>query len=551
MYGTTVASPRRAVRVSWPASTGTTNTSPRARAHRRAATTTAALRPRGAVSTFPVYSHGFSLRLRLTATHERIAAGLAALGLSQAGKKRTWIDESTACRSRWVMRGSVWLSGRSPRNKRLPLRAFNIEHGTHLYVLAVERDARGTYVDVSGVRDQDPYTVLEEAMGLTADEHEVAYWRQLERYVVLSPPDAHRLADALGAEPVRGRGRLARKEYLVRDHEVPVVFGVRRHATAVLSVYRVVGGATAPYRAELVVRGRRADPTHLREEDGVKLEAALRAIVAEHGLDPLPKPSRWEPFDPDDQVTYDPDVGRLHAGNYRGRKPKTPTDAECHTPLAIKVWEAPPSTVDIDRLPPDAGVSATSRDDGVVRGRGDEGSLHHSPSPRTPYTSLVDELVTLPDGFISEVILDGDVPPHRVVSSLLDRSPETHVLYLGLDGAIPLPLMELMVTRSTNNPEAETVVLVVDPLVPSGVVSAMLEDLRPAHERDGGHLVLITCDRRGTWRPHPRDARSTVASARFYAHMRYRAAGPGRWVALKDERHGRAGRSVGSPHRRS
>lgn len=529
-----------------------------------------------------VYHHGFSVRLCLTASPERTAAGLAALGLPppEGSRQRTWIDTSTgAGRRRWTMRGSAWLSGRSPRNKKLPLRSFNIAHGLHLYVLAVEQAVDGTaYLDLSGVRERDVSEVVECVMGLNADEHQVAYWRQVERYVVLSPPDAHALAAALGSSPSRGRGRLARKEYLVRDWPVAVTLGVRRRATATLSVYRIRGGATAAYRMEVSVRGNRANRSHLRESDGDVLEAALLAFVAEHGLSPLPKPNRWEPRDPaDDAVVYDPEHGRIHAGYYRGKKPRIQALPDCHTPLPVRIWQAPVRDEEVGEVEGVPGVSAPSLSSGegedddsistltqvptsptsLLTHDDDEGESTTYLSLPTGGTSkcpssvcgvLTQELLSLPSGFVAEVILDGDAPPHRLVSDLLGASNSpVSVAYLGPEDAIPLPLAELMTSRHTTRLEAHDMVLVVDPLVPKSVVSLLVEEWRQVLETGGGRLVLVTCDARSTWRPLARDHRSTGGQgARYFTHQRYRACAgrKGGWVVLKDEAEGRAGRVI-------
>lgn len=103
-----------------------------------------------------------------------------------------------------------------------------------------------------------------------------------------------------------------------------------------------------------------------------------------------------------------------------------------------------------------------------------------------------------------------------------------------------------MLERSTTPPEADTTRRVVDPPVPSAVVSRILGLTRADRERSGGRVILITAERRLVGRPFARDLRSMVGSARFCAHQRYRASASSweGWVVLKGDKEGRTGRRL-------
>ena len=155
------------------------------------------------------------------------------------------------------------------------------------------------------------------------------------------------------------------------------------------------------------------------------------------------------------------------------------------------------------------------------------------------------------------MILGGDEDPARLVESICTESTRSvNICYIGPEDELPRSLSELMVEYGSDD-DARLVVFVVDPMMfseadgerQSGVVSSLVQDLRPFLELGGGRIVLVTVDDRSPWHPAPRDMGSTVASATFYAHQRYRVERD-QVLVIKDEREGRSGRILWSWYKR-
>lgn len=88
-----------------------------------------------------------------------------------------------------------------------------------------------------------------------------------------------------------------------------------------MSIYRILNGATAVWKAELMVRvPSKGTPMALSERDTVR--QVLERLLGEHEVQPVAKPSRWEPDDPEDDVWQNAPGPRLRAAQYRGSKPE-------------------------------------------------------------------------------------------------------------------------------------------------------------------------------------------------------------------------------------
>jgi hypothetical protein len=247
--------------------------------------------------------------------------------------------------TRYILRGSTWLTGRLPKNPRLPFADLNKKWRTHLYSLSFEIKGHEVYVDLAGVRHDDIRQIMQVVLGLDRKDYEVMYYRTLERFMVLLPHQAHKLAVGLGAVPRNGAGRDAGKTYMVKDFEVPIPVVIRKRtkSTAHLVVYRVRKGATAAYKVEVRLRGKRRDREEFHEQDIEKLDKVLLDLVTEHGLATIPKPARWEPRTFTTSVErgpFDPYIRQLPEKAWRG--PRVPervkrTVLECHTPDTVRL----------------------------------------------------------------------------------------------------------------------------------------------------------------------------------------------------------------------
>jgi len=157
----------------------------------------------------PIYAHGYSLRVELLLPPEEADGALAHLGWPdpEGDWRRCQVNGAT----RWIMRGTTFLTQRKPRNQKLALAKRNKTWKTNIYSLQVERGDNNklatTWLDIHGVRRGDVDRLLQSVMGLERTAYRVAYYRAAERYVALDPVEAIRLADALCCTPISGRGR--------------------------------------------------------------------------------------------------------------------------------------------------------------------------------------------------------------------------------------------------------------------------------------------------------------------------------------------------------
>jgi hypothetical protein len=449
----------------------------------------------------PIYSHGYSLRLKLVASPQAIEEGLATIGFDRPGR---WIRAKTKHAERWIMRGSTFLSGRPPTLGKA-IGKLNQAQRTRLYSLQVERTAKAAYLDVHGVR-LDDIDKLAAAMGLGPAQYSVLHYRRLERYVVLAPHEAKRLGQALGGREQWGRGRATRKQYLLKDHAVPVVLGRRRRRTARLTIYRVGrGGATAAYKVEVVLQGRTRDRSQFDMTDAAQLDHILLRLVAQHDLRVVTKPERWEPRGSPLSVR-DGILEMLPADAYRGRK--RPGEAlarlvlKCHTPRAAALGFSPigsiacvvpsyirprnPSLVPESRAPERLlaanELCVAMAEDFVEEIEPACSALIKAPRSRGSqhYRAIVEDILKY-EGYLSEVILDPNTDPALFIKSFLAAAPagSTGVMaladaYAGTWGSLA-PLIEA-------HPGADgdgTLLVVVDPEVVHSVLDAVVQSPDP------------------------------------------------------------------------
>lgn len=607
-----------------------------------------------------IYSHGYSVRVRIGLARD---AALERL-------RRIDFPTGDACSRAWrrcnqtahAIKGSKWLSERRPRGKSVLARR-NCEWGTQLYTVAVDAGADAVFLDLAGVRRRDIGRFCERVLGLAEDEYQIAYYRRMERYVVLSPPDAHRLAANLGATPEAGRGRLSRMRWLIKEIQYPAQVRERATVPVRVKLYRVARGATATYRLEAWLEGSRRDRTEFHEADAHVLDERLKALLDEHGIDVIEKPDRWQPQPRQDRARDD-DLGKLGMAAYRGTRAVGDALAKRHPPCR------PESGVRLLGQAPGEGFRRDARvsghdspwdregeEDGGLQGhqqgKGGHGQdqdarerptqpqrhpnpgtgaaadvadvkpahtrlearhrryvwMHSvafpsapDPTPTRAPTSassptwakaLATQIRRLPDGFISELVLDPNLDPTPAVKALLDAygDDKAATAYFGIGDDIWYGLAELMM-RHPRPASPEVAVLVVDPdvaclladdweaheaeclqhglpptaprhaveVVPEAqamLLWAALGAAREAFEHDGGKLVVMTADarphhgrgalRRAHFRSDAR-VRSTLGHAgRHWAHVRYLVEGsptPHRISMTKDEHHGVIGRIV-------
>lgn len=586
-----------------------------------------------------IYNHGYSVRLRLLVAAEAAEAALERCGWSWQPAAR-WRLSTPKNRVRWVMKGSTWLTGRAPKNKRLALAKKNADWKTRIYTLAVETSSKeGFCIDLEGVRVGDIVRFVTDVLELDHGQVELCYFRKLERYLVLTPADAHRLAEAVEAEPSQGKGRLARKEFMIRGLEVPVTIRKRAQSTAKVFLYRVSRGATFQYKLEARLEGKRSRRSTFGVKDTQVLDDLLLDMVAKHELTPTFKPARWEPRNfaaPIERGPFDPRLQKLSQKAWRGfkQKPRFLREAaeKCHTPHGVKLVDAP---VPAGIIPPSPRIRTDSsvHSQPVLKGESlviedllpetqapepacptwvdglgsriyqRVGADEDHPSPSRPegsgpWAKLAAEVLSLPDGTLTEVVLDANQDPgsllrelvghkgHKVgVSQLTVYEPSLarKGCFAAVDGFYSVG--ELMLEHPAQG-DIDLWVVVIDPSTIDAVLGlknslpfnpawgtdfplmcrAMcgwlwpwLEETRSLIEKNGMSVVLVTTDTRPQHGRGPlrkthyyRDARvrSWLGDAtRYLAHQRYLAdtdeQGRLHQVAvLKDEVEGLVGRLV-------
>jgi hypothetical protein len=544
------------------------------------------------------YSHGYSLRVHLLGA-DRDAALTALRHIEWDADSDDWRCMKLKYCTRWTVRGSTFITHRKPRNQRLPMARFNAMWKTHLYSLVVEDDGRKVALTFHGVRRHDVETILQVKMGLASSDYHIEHYTALERYFVLAPHEALRLGTALGGVASNGSGRAARKQFLLRDLPVPLVVGDRARRTARLTIYRLRGGATAQYKVELRLKGRRRDRTQFGERDVSRLDAVLAQLVSEHGLTPVAKPVRWEPVSPS-PWRRDGRLAVVGQSAYRGKA----VDADrirlaevCHTPSLCFLTGNPNGP--ITSVPPeDIRKSARSE------------AAPEAPCPRPrrsrgclAWRSLAHDISRY-DGYLSEVILDPNQDPAPVVGALIERDGQnvgvgiitdsgdghpdvwgsvarlasahpavegTQVLVVVIDFSVVLAVEAAMfvpvgdsLTKSTPGrlypsywqqtwglpPWEKAVAALLAPLFAglrdaaeaTGIrIVTITTDLRPSHGR--GELLRTHRFRDGRVRSHVGDAGRHAAHLRYIVDSDDKGA-PTRITMAKDEGEGLPGRMI-------
>lgn len=290
-----------------------------------------------------IYPHGYDLRLRLLVDRPQASVVLARCGWSAQADPKVWISRTSPNGTVYYgLRGGLSLGQRPPSNRKLPLAMQNRGWRTRLYAVSVEMTERDIFLDLKGTRLGDVRLFAEGVLGLGPGDYELAYVRILERYLVLSPPEAMRLAAALNQTPKTS----ANKQRLIVDLAVPLVVRRRSKRVAHLTMYRVTCGATAAFKLEVALKGRKRDRSFFTWADAKKLDAILLGLVREHGLHPIPKPQRWEPrINADlDESQMDQDMREIGHAAYRGRQvsaAKVRAAWKCHTPTGPECHEEP------------------------------------------------------------------------------------------------------------------------------------------------------------------------------------------------------------------
>lgn len=442
-----------------------------------------------------IYPHGYSVRVLISLLGPEVVCALARCGWSESPSRLWKFSKLKDGTERWTLRGSAWLTGRAPANKKLPIARRNADWNTRFYSLNIERKGDAFTVDLQGVRYHDIRRFFIEVLGLNEAQYDIEYFRRAERFMVLLPFDALRLAERLGVVPKRGRGRLSRKRFLVKDFPLPEVKVRRRaKATPLLTVYRIEKGATALYKVEVALVGKRNGRGQFDKQDIEALDQLLLGLVSDHDLHPVAKPSRWEPrtFNTAaERGGFDPMMQRIAQPAWQGNKIKqgqVRLVEKCNTvelvnlvdfdgdsatypaPFCIRdTIPSPPGPDPVDPPPPEPLWKCVEGAGFSTRRYTNEAQAPEAPvrAPKGPYEAIAREVELLP-GFFSEVVLDGDQNPAPLISALEARDIGP-VRVSALCAVMPDGVADTwgsVVDRMRQNPPLEATavwVLVIDP----------------------------------------------------------------------------------------
>jgi hypothetical protein len=525
-----------------------------------------------------IYPHGFSARYRLNISK---AAAQSAFGQIdwEPGAHEGW--KTSVPKAGWprhVMRSPAWVVHRAPTRAGRTLTRLNSRWKTRLYNIVIEETAVGYEVDIDGVRLDDVQCLFERILGLKRTDYELRYFRRFERYVVLDPVVAFRLAAAYGGEDRLGGGRLGRKRFLIKERKLPIPIKIRKRATTypIVTLYRIEPSATSNFRLEVRLQGNRASRGEFAEADIARLDEALLDLVETFSMQTTLKPARWEPRNLRSRVERaqpDPHIGRLPLAAYQGRRP---SDAHlrqlrnCHTPEALRLVA---TSHDDGAFPPPTRVRHAVPAEPV-----DSLSSNTSPAPESSLDADVgtsvdvkpsDGMHTLAQeivgakGYLMEVVLDAQESPLPFVQTLIrETGTKVGVGVLALVDAnghadMWQPLAAVVERHPIDN-DIEWLVLVFDASIATetedaaytfdedaltwlprpGVVESgrfdedatprsglpigahfwnMLADLRQHAERTGFGIVLVTTDFR---RP---SAFGEMKASHFYTDARVRS----------------------------
>ena len=472
-----------------------------------------------------IYTHACSMRVSFNIDTPAVLKVLARCGWSSDA--RTWkLSKPGGGASRYVLRGSKWFDERPPNNRKLPFVRRNTEWKTRIYSLAIETKGDEVHVDLQVVRHGDVARFFETVLGLKSTDYEITYYRNIERYMVLPPHEAVKLAERLGVTPVNGRGRKARIRYLVKDFEVPITVRQRAKATAKLVVYRIDRGATAAYRVEARLRGQRHDRGEFYQADIAKLDAVLLDLVSKCDLKTIAKPVRWEPRTFTTALegsAFDPSIKRLPQRAWRGSQiPKQIKRIVemCHTPDLVK-WvssarnDAVPASPRLIRSNISTSSSSSSSSSRRRRGRKSEWkrvegegfeitqyilkeSNHEtqgSPTtstttPRGPWNRIVHD-IHQSRLYLHEVILDSEQSPRELLEALtggtLGRVGVAALCAVDASGTPDLygSVREAMEDHPFDGDDLETLVLVIDASATLAVAGAVVGMVEPEVNNQG------------------------------------------------------------------
>ncbi len=297
----------------------------------------------------PAYMHGNGVRFWIAPNNDRtweLVRQVLPVPLPDRESDSNWVYSSAPWGESYIARGSSSATGRSKSKGTRCLGRLNRRWKGHIVEFQVHRTADGIFLSIRGTdlgnvdRVRQLFAMV---LGLPPGEVE---FRSAEWYVVLSPRDADKVPPLYNAgPPFQGKGRHARKRYLLRHVLTGVPLNRSARTDVEIVLYTIVPGATMQYRLEVRIHGRsRTRRLFTLEESCRVLVPILSDIVSRAGVTPLRKPKAWCPILPEDSLDdmeFDAFLQLVPRVLKRARKPP---ETELHTPHLLEI-ASPPATM--------------------------------------------------------------------------------------------------------------------------------------------------------------------------------------------------------------
>ena len=286
-----------------------------------------------------ICTHGCTTRVRFPGSpRERVIAAWESLGFPVYDPDSWCVVRRADGVERYRMLGSASLTGRAPgrstKTRNSALVKLRREHRMALYCLDLELTGPvGPTLGIQTVRQSD----VAEIIGLLGLQAEICHYSRIERYVVLAPTEAHKLASAFDKPLHHGRGRNSPKQFAIESVPIRVTLPDQRSREVTLKAYRITRGATASFRLEATLGGQKAKGNVYRADAFEAVDEVLLNFLHRYGLRTIPKPARWEPLEPSRVRAMPSDrlLTGVRSSGWRGRA-LTPaarnTVARLHTP---------------------------------------------------------------------------------------------------------------------------------------------------------------------------------------------------------------------------
>ncbi len=298
-----------------------------------------------------IYTHGCTARVRFPgASREQVLEAWEALGYPVDDPDHWCVIRRSDAVERYRMTGSASLTGQAPgrtaKTRNSSLVELRRSQKLGLYCLDLDlTGSGGPSLGIQSVRQTD----IGELVGRLGLPHEICHYTRIERYVVLPPAEAHRLAEAFDKPFHQGRGKNSPKQFAIEGLPLSLLLPDGRARQVALKAYRITRGATASFRLEATLGGPKAKGNVYQADAFAALDNVLVDFLELHRLRTIPKPARWEPLEPS-RVKSSPTDRLLTGVRSTGWRGKAIRPAEKHTVARLHTPHGASAGIDLDEV---------------------------------------------------------------------------------------------------------------------------------------------------------------------------------------------------------